>query len=68
LVRALELLAFVAKSPLSWHAIQQKAAAALPEMESALPPEEFAAAVARGEARSLDDVIAEILAEKSPPQ
>jgi DNA-binding SARP family transcriptional activator len=60
---AAEWLAFVAKSPLSWYSARQKALAALRELESELPAEIYKAAVARGEVRSLDDVIAEILAE-----
>jgi DNA-binding SARP family transcriptional activator len=61
--RATELLAFVAKSPLAWHATRQKALAALTELESALPPDTYADAVARGEGRNRDDLLAELLAE-----
>jgi ATP/maltotriose-dependent transcriptional regulator MalT len=56
---AAAILAFVAYSSLSWHATQQKAATALHELQDTLPPETFASAVARGEASSLDNLIAE---------
>jgi tetratricopeptide (TPR) repeat protein len=59
---AAELLAFVAHSPLAWHATRRKAEAALRELESELPPDIYTAAVARGQRRELDALVAEILA------
>ena len=60
---AVELFAFVAYSLLAWHATRQKALAALSELEATLPPDTYAAAVARGESRELEELVAELLAE-----
>jgi DNA-binding SARP family transcriptional activator len=63
---AAEIFASVAKSPRSWHGTQLKAANALSELESALPPDVYAAAVARGESRKIDELVTGILAEEPP--
>jgi hypothetical protein len=60
---AAELLGFVAHSPLAWHATRQKALAALRELEAELPPDVYTAAVARGEGRELEELVAELLSE-----
>jgi catechol 2,3-dioxygenase-like lactoylglutathione lyase family enzyme len=60
--RAAELLAFVEQLPATWHAVRQRAAQLLRELEAELPADVFTAAVGRGRGRELDEVVAELAA------
>jgi tetratricopeptide (TPR) repeat protein len=60
-LRAAELLAFVVAHPATAHRVRQPMARLLAELEAELPAEQFAAAAARGRARELDEVVAEIV-------
>jgi hypothetical protein len=59
--RGTETLAFVASSYSPTHWIRSRAAEALRELEAEVPPDVFAAAVARGRERQLDALIADLL-------
>jgi predicted ATPase len=61
--RAVELLALVLHHPASWQVFKDSAAQLLAELEAELPPGVVAAALERGKARKLEDVVAKILAE-----
>ncbi|MDQ1301333.1 MAG: hypothetical protein QG637_1254, partial [Chloroflexota bacterium] len=63
LATAVELLAFLQAWPATPFAVRERAAALLAELEAEQPPEQFAAAAARGRARDLAEVIAELTAE-----
>jgi hypothetical protein len=63
--RAVELLALVLSHPASSHEVKEKAQHLLAELEAALLlPEVLAAAQARGRARTLEEVVGELLAGK----
>jgi tetratricopeptide (TPR) repeat protein len=66
---AAELASAVARSPLTSYATRERAAAALRELESRLPPEVYAAAVARGEGREVNELVLSLLtpAEETGP-
>jgi len=61
--RGVELLALVVERSATYHVDRTRAQELLCELQSGLSPEIFAAAVARGQARELEDVAAEILAK-----
>ena len=63
MLRAAELLAFVVAHPATAHRVRQPTARLLAELEAELPAEQFAAAAARGRARELDEVVAELIGE-----
>jgi hypothetical protein len=60
LASAVELLAFLQAWPPTPFAVRERAASLLAELEAELPAAEFAAAVARGRARPVDEVVAEL--------
>jgi len=60
-VHAVELLALVLHHRATYHEDRVRAQQLLAELESQLSPEAFAAAVARDQARELEEVVAEIL-------
>ena len=60
-LRAVELLAFAVAHPATSHRVRQPMARLLAELEAELPAEQFAAAAARGRARELDEVVAELI-------
>jgi len=62
--RGVELLVLVVEHPATYHVDRTSAQDLLCELQSGLPPEMFAAAVARGQARELEDVAAEVLEER----
>lgn len=62
--RAMEILAFVVQHPGLRQIARDKAQELLSELETELPPKTLATATARGEARELEDVAAEILGER----
>jgi predicted ATPase/DNA-binding SARP family transcriptional activator len=67
--RAVELLAFVAHSARAWRESRERAEPWLRERAGQLPPEVAAAAIARGQALVLEEVVAELLADsKLAPQ
>ena len=57
--RGVELLALVVEHPATFEWVRDRARDQLAELESAMRPEEFAAATARGQARELKEVVAE---------
>ncbi|MCC7358876.1 MAG: AAA family ATPase [Anaerolineales bacterium] len=59
--RAIELLTFARYSPYSWLETKDRADRWQAERAAALPPEVVAAAVARGRALELDEVVADLL-------
>jgi tetratricopeptide (TPR) repeat protein len=61
--QAVELLALVLHHPASWKIYKDRATPLLAELEAELPPDVVAAALERGRARKLEDVVAGILAE-----
>jgi hypothetical protein len=67
-VRAAELLAFVAAHPYTPHRVRQSAAKLLAELQAELPSDVYVATTARGRARELTDVVAEIVSEGEKPQ
>jgi tetratricopeptide (TPR) repeat protein len=70
-LRAVELLAFAVAHPATAHRVRQPMSRLLAELEAELPADQFAAAVARGRARAIDDVVAElagIAQEPAPTQ
>jgi hypothetical protein len=64
LTTTVELLAFLQAWSPSPHAVRERAAALLVELEAELPAEQFAAATTRGQARQVDDVVAELVRER----
>ena len=54
---AVELLAFAVAHPATAHRVRQPLIRLLAELEAELPAEEFGAAVARGWARQVDEVV-----------
>ena len=62
-LRAIELLAFAVAHPATAHRVRQPLARLLAELEAELPAEQFAAAAARGRARELDEVVAQLIGE-----
>ncbi len=64
-LRATELLAFVAGHPYTPHWVGRSARRLLAELEAELPPDAYATAVARGQARDLAGVVAELAGEES---
>lgn len=60
--RAAELLAFVEAWPAAWHETRRRAARRLRELESGLRPDVFAAAVAQGHGRQIDELVAGLVA------
>jgi predicted ATPase len=60
-LRAVELLAFAVAHSATAHRVRQPMARLLAELEAELPAERFSAAVARGRARELDEVVAELV-------
>jgi tetratricopeptide (TPR) repeat protein len=64
--RALELLALVLSHPASGQEAKDKAQRLLAEIETKLPLQMMAIAQKRGQARKLDEVVAEVLAIKGP--
>jgi len=58
---AVESLALVLHHPAARQIDRDRTQGLLAELESGMAPDEFAAAVARGEARQLEEVAAEIL-------
>jgi tetratricopeptide (TPR) repeat protein len=63
MLRAVELLAFAVAHPATAHRVRQPLARLLAELECELPAEQFAVAAARGRARELDEVVAELTGE-----
>lgn len=63
--RAVELLALVLRHSASSQEVKEKAQRLLAEVAEELSPQQLAAAQERGQARKLDEVVAEILAEKT---
>ena len=61
LARATELLALVADHPFTSHQTRERVRELLSELEAELPPEVFAAATARGRAREIDEMVAELV-------
>ena len=59
-LRAVELLAFVVAHPATIHRVRQPLARLLAGLAAELPAEQFTAAAARGRARELDDLVAEL--------
>jgi tetratricopeptide (TPR) repeat protein len=64
--RALELLALALNHPASTQETKDKAGRLFNELAASLPPHQVAAASARGQARNLVEVVAEILQSSSP--
>jgi predicted ATPase/DNA-binding SARP family transcriptional activator len=62
-MRACELAAFLKHHPFTIHGIRDSASSLLADLEPKLPPEVAAAALARARKWTLDDVVAEVLAE-----
>jgi tetratricopeptide (TPR) repeat protein len=60
-VRAAELLVLVAHHPFTAHATRERVRALLAEFEAELPAGVFTAATARGRARELDEMVAELV-------
>jgi tetratricopeptide (TPR) repeat protein len=61
LERATELLAFVVVCPPTQHSTREQARKLLDDLETRVLPEVFAAAVTRGRARQVDEVVAELV-------
>lgn len=57
---AVELLTLVIEQPATWQVVRDRGAKLLKELEAELPAESFAAAVARGHACTLEDVVADL--------
>jgi tetratricopeptide (TPR) repeat protein len=62
--QVVELLALVLSHSASSHTIKDRAQRLLAELKAELPPQVLATAQGRGRARKLEEVVAEILAEK----
>ena len=60
--RAAELMAFAVTCPATQHSTREQAKKLLDDLETRLPSEIFAAATARGRARQIEDVVAELMA------
>jgi hypothetical protein len=60
-VGAAELLAFIADHAFTSHQTRERVRGLLCELEAELPSDAFAAATARGRARQVDDVVAELV-------
>jgi len=60
-VRAVELLAFAVNHAFTSHQTRERVRGLLCELEAELPSDAFAAATARGRARQVDDVVAELV-------
>jgi len=65
--RAVEFLTLASHHPATTRATKDRTQALLLELESELPPEVFAAATARGQARELEEAAAEMLGQDSAP-
>jgi len=59
--RGVELLALVVEHPTTYQVDRDRARELLNELESGMHPEQFAAAMERGQARNLEEVVAEML-------
>jgi hypothetical protein len=61
---AAELCGFLLAWSATTYAVRGRVAKAMQELETWLPPDRITAAVARGRARQVDDVVAELVGEK----